>query len=70
MLERMAMYILYVLSHATSAVDQVGNQANDTGEKRGCAAICPNGEMKTGKGKRCVLVRPHYRFHTIGLKDL
>lgn len=22
------------------------------GEKRGCAQICPNGEMRTGKGKR------------------
>jgi hypothetical protein len=25
-----------------------------TGEKRGCAQICPSGEMKTGKGKRYV----------------
>ena len=25
-----------------------------SGEKRGCAQICPNGEMRTGKGKRSV----------------
>lgn len=25
---------------------------NVLGEKRGCAQICPSGEMRTGKGKR------------------
>ena len=29
-------------------------QDDMSGEKRGCAQICPNGEMRTGKGKRSV----------------
>jgi hypothetical protein len=30
-------------------------QADCVGEKRGCAQICPDGEMKTGKGKRLIM---------------
>jgi hypothetical protein len=42
MLSRMALHILYV----TLSIKLM------PGEKRGCAAICPDGEMKTGKNRR------------------
>jgi hypothetical protein len=42
MFSRMALHIMYV-TLSTKLI---------SGEKRGCAAICPDGEMKTGKNRR------------------
>ncbi|KAK4683662.1 hypothetical protein P7C73_g6572, partial [Tremellales sp. Uapishka_1] len=40
-------------------------------EKRGCAQICPKGEMRTGKGKRCGLTSQIFRTsHTDPLDRL
>jgi hypothetical protein len=42
MFSRMAMHFMYVIPSIKLM----------SGEKRGCAAICPDGEMKTGKNRR------------------